>query len=82
MLYEGTIKVHGQTEPMTGKFEVCEQLRFVNGQQHLNNLEFHNDPFFYNEVQPKSGIKPEVIAHDGQRLLPFRFQSSLAERVQ
>jgi hypothetical protein len=51
---------------MTGKFEVGQQLSFVNGQQHLDSLQFHNHSLFYDEVQSKSSIQAEVIVHHGQ----------------
>jgi len=49
---------------MTGKFQAGEQLRFVNGQQRLDSLEFHNHSLFYDKV--RSGIQAEVIVHHGQ----------------
>ena len=51
---------------MTGKFQAGEQLRFVNGQQRLDSLEFHNHSLFYDKVRAKSGIQAEVILHHGQ----------------
>ena len=64
LLYECATKVHQQTEPMTGKFQAGERLRFVNGQQRLDSLEFHNHSLFYDKV--RSGIQAEVIVHHGQ----------------
>ena len=46
---------------MTGKSG--QQLRFMNGQQHLDSLEFHNHSLFYDKVQVRSGIQAEVIVH-------------------
>ena len=51
---------------MTGKFEAGQQLRFVNGQQRLDSLEFHNHPLFHDKVQVRSGMQAEGVVHHGQ----------------
>ncbi|MGD0008725.1 MAG: hypothetical protein ABSE93_09305 [Terriglobia bacterium] len=53
---------------MTGKFEVGDQLRFVNGQQHLDSLQFHNHPLFHDKVQVRSGIPAEAVVGPLQKL--------------
>ena len=35
----------------------------MNGQEHLDSLQFHNHSLFYDKIQPKSGVEAEVIVH-------------------
>ncbi len=66
VLYQYTVKVDQQAQPVAGEFEVGQHLRFVNREERVHSLEFDHNPVLHDEVEPQSGIQAKAIVDHRQ----------------